>query len=226
MYAERWLSGLLVILGAVITAWFLLAAQPEEAFVQSPDGVATLVGQGLLADSWQINAIGAPLTAPLAGYAYSLSPAGRQPRPVTLGLIAPGAKALYRLDPTLDIWFPVDEVAASEAGVQATIRDFALYAVGQPVTVTPPEFTSDEELMLAEQPPNTIGYDRLVATAQENGPYIVLPAKSQRYFCDGQAQAYKEELYSSRERLIEGQKYRLIFRWLIGGEPCVSGVLK
>jgi hypothetical protein len=226
MENERWVQGAMAVMAVAVTAWFLLAAQPEEAFVQSVDKVVTVVGAGAQANNWRIERIGTPLGAPLTGYAYELFPSGRQPVNVTLGIVADQAQALYRLNTELNAWEVVPEGQEIPAGVTATIQDFATYAVGAPLAVTPPTFVSDQEALFAERPENAIGYDSFTAVAEPGGPSIIIPENTHRALCDGLARNYHSVAYSRRTRMVEGKRYDLILRWLIADEKCESGVLK
>lgn len=226
MENERYVQGIVGGVVVVMTAWFLFAAQPEEAFVQSIDRVVTVVGSGAAAKEWSVERRGAPLGAPLTGYAYELLPTGRQPVAVTLGIVASPAQVLYRLNSELNAWEIVPEGQAVAAGVTAVIQHFATYAVGQSISGSVPNFVSDYEALQVERPENAIGYDSFTAVAEPGGPSIILPESTYRAFCDGVPQNYHSVAYSRRTRVVEGRRYDLILRWLIANEKCESGVLK
>lgn len=226
MQSERVVQSVMSLFAVMVTAWFLFAAAPEQGFVQSSDRVVTVVGAGAAAKTWDIERFGTPLGAPLTGYAYQLLPSGQQPQPVTLGILAEGSRVLYRLNQEMNAWEVVPEGQAIAAGLTAPITQFATYAVGQELTVTPPTFVSDLEELQKERPPNAIGADLFIAVAEPGGPSIVMPQATQRLMCDGVTKNYNDVAYSRRTRMIEGRRYDLILRWLIGAEECVSGVLK
>lgn len=233
--------GLAVFLTVLGTGFLVAARDPEEAFIQSADGVVTVSGKARASHPFAVSTEAPLAHTVLRSAQYVIAPQDaylETPAVLTFTvshLDIPAAEAVvYRYRTDMLMWEPLsEEIVRTDEIVAVETRELGVFALGRRENVDAPDFISVYDALRGDAPEQALGYTTTVGYARDGEEPIRLLNIGEQGGCNGAVLPGEDEAQSRMERTASVYvndvqttvNFSFVARWFVAeGESCPEGM--